>query len=143
MRNLKKLGLALIAAVQLGGCSTPADVATSSAAIDGVGTCQELFVREAACTNFIPMLVDLRIKHDLPAGIAERAREPDGRAELIAMARDEWKIDSAEPARGQTCEKLAAALPAETVAAMQACLQRASCHELVACVAPLHEQLLR
>jgi len=145
MRNLDKLGLALLFAGHLlGGCGDPAPGLSAAAATDDpVQTCEALFEREAACTDaFIPMLVDLRIRHDLPAGIGAAGRALGGRAQLIAQAKQEWRDDSQPAARARTCARIAPGQPAESVAAVRTCLARSSCEELVACVSPLHEAML-
>ena len=142
MRNLKKLGLALLfSANLLSGCGNSAPVgATQAATDDPIEACQAMFEREAACTDsFIPMLVDLRIRHDVPAGIAESAREPNGRAELIAIAKQEWSQDSLPAARARTCARVAPGQPQSQVAAVRTCLAKSSCDQVVACLSPFHE----
>jgi hypothetical protein len=146
MTRTKKLGMALIFTAQVFGCSTPATAPEQKAAAqvdDAVSTCEALFQREAACTDaFIPMLVDVRVKLDQPAGIAAKAHEAGGREALIAKARDEWKTDSLPESAARTCQK-AAGQPAALVATARACLAaHSACDAFVACVQPLHEQML-
>lgn len=139
MTRIKKLGLALILTAQALGCSTPASEPKVAAASESaIATCEALFQREAACTDsFIPMLVDTRIKLDLPAGIAATSREV-----LIAKAKEEWKVDSLPEAAARTCQKAAPGQPAAMVASARACLAESTCDAFVACVQPLHEQML-
>ncbi|HUS64383.1 MAG TPA: hypothetical protein VMZ28_07555 [Kofleriaceae bacterium] len=138
---------ALFALVVSSGCTAPpaapAPAPAASAVSEGISACQSLFARELACADtFLPVLIGLRIKHDLPQGIAERGKDAAGRAELLALAQAEFKVDAVDPARTQTCEKMGPALPADAVAMVRGCLQQTSCEALVDCVAPLHEQML-
>jgi hypothetical protein len=138
MKTLRTFGLALL----LAGCASAPEPTTpqvSAAASESLETCKSLFARQATCTDeFIPMLVDTRIRHDKPPGITARAKDA-GRDALIAQAKEEWKVDGAEPARTATCQKIAPRATPAMLAQGRACLEKASCADFVACMAPFHD----
>ena len=141
---MRRVALFVIA---LAGCGTdqPSAAAHRAALEDEspVEVCRRLFAREHECrAEFIPALVDLRLKLDLPAGIAARARS-QGRAALIALARAEYAVDGVEPQRSETCKRVAPSVPAAQLAAVRPCLQRPDCPAFVSCVMPMHEALFR
>lgn len=120
--------LSLICAALLG--SPPAEAGPR----DGRDTCVRLFVRQRACTaEFIPALVEARVKADKPAGIAETDRQ-QGRDKLVKQALEEWKSDSADAAIARTCASLA--LPSPALEQADACLAQLDCAGFVKCVIP-------
>lgn len=120
--------------------ATPASSA-ATASTDPHATCVQLMTRNRTCTDeFLPMLVDLRAKHDRPAGIA--AEVAADRAGVIAKARSEWATDSTDAAIAQVCSQLIASPAAAHLAAGTACLAEATCTPYVACIAPIMEQHL-
>jgi len=103
--------------------------------------CQAVFRRMRTCTDaWIPALVALRVRADVPAGIAETDRAI-GRDALVARAREEWSHDSTDEAIGATCRRLGAALdPADADRvreASRACLAEATCDGFTACISPV------
>jgi hypothetical protein len=133
----------IIFSLALAACSSTPEPVQQAAGSEPVEVCRSVFAREAECTDlFIPMLVDARIRHDLPAGITARAAQPGGREALIAAAKEEWKTDGAEPARSATCQKIASHATPQMVAQGKACLARGSCADFVACMAPFHDARL-
>lgn len=139
--------VALLLLISLGGCGTdPEPAAARQGALAGedpVEICRSVFTREYECrAEFIPALVDLRIKLDLPSGIAARARR-EGRAALIEVAHGEYAVDGTEPRRSETCKRVAVAAPPGSLRSAQACLQRSGCPAFVSCVMPMHEARLR
>ena len=102
---------------------------------DGRSTCVAVFERQRECTDaFIPALVDLRVRLDVPPGIAETDRK-DGRDALVAIALEEWSHDSTDEAIAQTCEKMPA--NEDLKAKAKECLAKAGCGAFVECVMPL------
>ncbi len=141
MTHLPKLAV-LTLVVACGGADTPAD-SDPARPRTMTETCNEIFVRQRDCTDqFIPALVDARIKADRPAGIAERA-ESEGRDAIIAEANGEWAEDSKDDAIAATCDRVVQSVPPEQAPKMQqagdACLAEASCDAFVACVLPMIE----
>lgn len=104
--------------------------------------CVELFTHNRTCTaQFIPALVDLRAKHDVPAGIA--AEVAANRAQVIAQANEEWAADSQPAAIDATCTQIAGGLGAgdqADIASIQACLSIQDCDAYTACVMPYFEK---
>ena len=118
----------------------PAGGGAGATAADAVAACKAMFARQYECREtFIPALVDMRIKHDVPKGIAAHAAKPGGRDELVGMAQKEYDTDGVDPKRSETCKKIATGLPPEAVAAARACAAKTDCASLVACVIPLQE----
>jgi hypothetical protein len=106
--------------------------------------CVSLFQRQRACTDvYLPALVDVRIRHDVPPGIAASAAEPGGRDALIAQANAEWANDSTDPAIDATCNQLVASTPPDQLAGMReqatACIGAATCEAFVDCFLPVIE----
>jgi hypothetical protein len=109
---------------------------------DARATCVATFQRQRECTSdFIPQLVALRVRLDVPGGIADKDREI-GRDALVAKAMEEWKSDSTDEAIGATCDQLAGADP-DGVAKGGACLAKSACGEFVDCLLPIIETHLR
>lgn len=109
--------------------------------------CIEVFLRQRDCTSdFIPALIDARIRLDVPPGIAARAAE-EGRDTLIAVALNEWASDSRDAAVEATCKQMVAQMPAEAfeslLSASRACLEESECSAFTACIVPVMEGHLR
>src|SRR5262245_54286396 len=127
------------------GAETPNENVTSSPALNEATNAQALcvqsFQRQRECTDaFIPALVDARVRHDRPAGIAA-ADHSEGRAALVAKALEEWRTDSLDASIHETCAGMishGAGTP-EMSAALSACLERTSCGEFVPCQIQLIE----
>jgi hypothetical protein len=121
--------------------SSPAQ-AQPATNVDGKALCVEVFTRNRTCTaQYIPALVDVRAKYDVPAGIAaEVAADRDA---VIAHANEEWATDSTDAAIDATCTKIIANLgPGDQVdiADIQACLANQDCGAWVACSMPYFEK---
>jgi hypothetical protein len=139
---------ALLALVACGGAQSPAKGEASAAPaaqataaadtqVDAKSTCVASWVRQRECTDqFIPALVDLRVRLDRPAGIATEAQQ-HGRDALIAQARGEWAQDSTDEAISVVCDRMVAALPSAPVEAALAdgakCLEATTCDAFVSC----------
>jgi hypothetical protein len=131
-----------------GGSAAPAPVGPDQAKTQPASTgdtkavCVEVFTRNRTCTDqYIPALVDLRAKHDQPAGIA--AEVAADRAGVIAQAKTEWATDSLPEAIDATCTKIAASLgeaDQATFGSMQACLSNQDCAAYTTCVMPYFEK---
>jgi hypothetical protein len=116
--------------------------AQPTAAADPKASCVAVLQRMRTCTDqFIPALVDLRIRYDRPAGIAAAA-EAKGRDALVAGALKEWSVDSSDEHIAELCgdidKKMTPALQ-ELVNAGHGCLGQQTCDAAVACVIPLIE----
>jgi hypothetical protein len=122
----------------------PSASSSSGAVHSALETCVASFSRQRDCTDaFIPALVDLRVRTDVPAGIAETART-GGRDALIAEAHDEWKKDSSDEAINDTCSRMAGRVDEAMLRSMSACLSHASCAEFVPCeIVVLEHRLAR
>ena len=112
---------------------------------DVVNHCVAVFTRQHDCTDeYIPALVDTRIDLDLPPGIAAAGATPDGRADIIDQAKQEWAVDGVEPKRTQTCQAIVPQLPPEVKAEAEnianTCLAKSTCGEFVQCVMPFQRQ---
>ena len=149
---------AAIVAAALWGCTTsrtcpapPARPTTASApAMDIRATCALELKRELTCKqSFVPMIVDTRIKLDVPRGIAARGKDQAGREELIAIAHREFAVDRA-PAKHRTIcdgrQAMVDAMPPERLQQLKTvagdCLAAADCEGYTRCVAPLLEKML-
>lgn len=144
---------ALIAAC---GASEPADTSEPAAAAvpsptpavapsgaDHHESCRKMFVRQRECgEEFLPALVDLRVRLDVPAGIAEADRD-QGRQALLATARREWAADSTDEAIAARCDQIVADNPPETLEALEPrsgeCLAHDSCQPFVDCALEIIE----
>jgi hypothetical protein len=104
--------------------------------------CVAVFTHNRTCTaQYIPALVDLRAKYDVPAGIA--AEVAAHRDKVIAQANEEWAVDSQPEAIEATCTKLTAGLGAgehSEMAGIQKCLSIQDCDAYTACVMPYFEK---
>ena len=111
-------------------------VKSSSEKHEGYDTCVAAFRRQRECTDdYIPALVDARVRADRPAGIAAKDKEI-GRDALVGLALDEWKDDSTEEAIDRTCTQItddeAAGAP-ELVQQAEHCLAESECAAFSAC----------
>ncbi len=146
MRKSIILSLALCAAAC--GSSKPAEKKTEPAAVtqseDEAG-CVKLRQRQRECTDaFIPALVDMRIKADVPPGIAAAAQK-DGRDAIVAQAMEEWKQDSTDEAIARNCKAMPAppSVTAEQRETARKCLDLAECQAFVDCFLPVLEQIFK
>jgi hypothetical protein len=110
--------------------------------------CVTARTRERECAaEFVPALVDLRIRIDIPAGIARTGRNARGRTRLLATAQTEFQADSTDERIAASCQEMAASIPADQlgpmVTAQQQCIAAADCAAFVECQMPLTEQRLR
>jgi hypothetical protein len=134
---MKKLALCLLLVAC--GKSTPTNV-PKEVTSDPKSLCVAVMQRARECTNdYIPQLVDLRAKHDMPPGIAaEVAKDRDA---VIAQAKQEWATDSQDPNIEANCDRLAPDLtdPSEQASAND-CLGKQECVGFSTCVMPLFEK---
>ncbi len=105
-------------------------------------SCRALMQRQRTCTTqFIPALVDARVQHDTPPGVAERERER-GREALVAEALAEWESDAQDPNIAALCADIAQAISQEKDALLRdsvsQCLAQAGCEAFVSCAVPLN-----
>jgi hypothetical protein len=137
-----------LGSILLFACAGGRDEHKSESAVEAdqsaLATCTAGMVRARDCTDrYIPALVDLRVRLDVPAGIV-KIDEEKGRPALVQMAMDEWAEDSKDPNIAATCEKMASQ-PAERLQGFlegaNGCLQSESCDAYVECVMPLHEAM--
>jgi hypothetical protein len=108
--------------------------------------CVALLERQRTCSaEYIPALVDIRVRHDLPAGIAATDREV-GRAALVAEAHEEWRADSTDQAIAGTCNHIVDGSDPGTLEQYRAqaatCRGAGDCASFVACIAPATEAWL-
>jgi hypothetical protein len=153
MTPRRALSIALLAAT-LSGCtkSTGPEPAkpTAAHAFDIRATCAAELKRTFECKeSFVPMIVDTRIKLDLPAGIAADGKDAAGRAAIVAKAHQEFAVGKAPDQHPAICERRQAmvdAMPAERVKAMQAsmptCPTSADCQAFTACMQPILERMI-
>jgi len=156
MTQLKTLfvsaALAALAACA-GGSDTPAKSETTAGTVsaestsDAQATCVASFARQRECTDqFIPALVDARVRADKPPGIAAKAQS-EGRDALIAEGKTEFAEDSKPEAASETCTHMISALPnpkmEEALAQAKSCLGVEGCDAFVACEIPIIEATLR
>jgi hypothetical protein len=117
----------------------PAPQVKASAEADAHQTCVAVVRRQRECTDaFIPALVDARVRADVPAGIAQKDKEV-GRDALVAMALEEWKVDSTDEAIDATCDK-ATAHP-EMIEKAEACMNQSACDAFSACTVEIVSSL--
>lgn len=147
------LGFALTALPALGllaACSSPrapaaapAPAGPTNVSNDPVELCKALYARQYECrSELIPAIVDLRVRHDQPPGIAAAAATPDGRKEIIDMALKEFETEGIEPKRSAICQAKAPGMPGTLVTAAKLCLGQPDCAGLVGCLIPLQESRL-
>lgn len=150
---MRAYAIPLILLAACGSSSGPAKSSTTPepapAATDPemAAMCQSMFVRQRDCTDeFIPALVELRVRLDVPAGIAAEDQER-GRDALVAQAMEEWKTDSTDEAIAAKCQTIPAGIPPEQMEQMRAqvteCMAAEACDAFVGCMMPIHEGRLR
>ena len=120
--------------------------APASSEAGPIEMCRDTFVRQRECQDtYLPALVDLRVRLDVPAGIAARDRE-EGRESLLAVAEEEYADDSTDEAIAATCDKIVGESSPEMIDAMaprmSECLAHDSCGPFVDCVLAITEERL-
>jgi hypothetical protein len=131
---------------QSSGAAEPTGDGTAQAP-DPQTVCEAGFARQLACGDvFLPALVEMRIRNNVPAGITERASTPEGREALMATARTEFAADSQPEAVTAQCHDIIAnEIPADRLAAMtdelQACTAQADCAAFTACRVAIIERV--
>ena len=135
----------LILTLGLGACGggssessssgTTTTAATSSDASPG-DACLATMARERECQDaFVPALVALRVRVDMPAGIAAEDAS-GGRDALVTSARAEYAAGATDEAFQQNCAQMAQ-MPAEQASAwtdiMEGCLATTDCAAFVEC----------
>jgi hypothetical protein len=139
----------VVVAAACGGAEAPAEKTQPqpvAAASDPHSVCVQAFHRQRECTDeFIPALVDARVRRNAPPGIVEKDQEL-GRDKLVEMALEEWKTDSTDAAIEQTCTDMASKMPPDQL--QQAtdqigqCLGAEGCTAFVDCLIPVIEPQL-
>jgi len=149
--------MALVIALFLVGCgsskSAPKEpgepkkpVASEGGEMDLLTVCVKTFERQYECTDdFIPALVDIRIKNGLlPASVANLPKQEGGREKLIEMAMEEWKTDGTEPKLTESCKTMIQVVSAEESeelrVAGEKCLAATDCKAFVDCMMPVVEK---
>ena len=142
----------VLAAAACGGAETPAEKpqpqaeAQPAASNDPHAVCVQAFQRQRECTDeFIPALVDARVRKNAPPGIAEKDQEL-GRDKLVEMALAEWKADSTDEAIEQTCTDMQSKMPPEQLQPatdqIAQCVAADGCTAFVDCLIPVIEPQL-
>jgi hypothetical protein len=116
------------------------EVKTSAERAEGYDTCVAVFRRQRECTgDYIPALVDARVRADHPAGIAAKDKEI-GRDAMVGLAMEEWKDDSTDEAIDRGCTAItsdeAAGAP-ELIQQAEACMEESTCAAFSACAVDL------
>lgn len=146
MSRSSSLVFVLLAAC--GGAETPAETASPPPkTADAHAVCVQSFQRQRECTDeFIPALVDARVRLDAPPGIADKDQEL-GRDQLVSMALEEWETDSTDASIEQACTAMTGNLTPEQQQGVAdqvgACLDADSCGAFVDCTIPIVEPMLR
>ena len=104
--------------------------------------CRSLMQRQRGCTaQFIPALVDARVKGDNPPGAAAREREI-GREALVKDALAEWENDAKDPNIAALCDDIAQSISPEKDSLLRSsvssCLAETGCEAFVSCAVPLN-----
>ena len=103
---------------------------------DPHATCVAMFEQQRACGDvFVPALVEARVRHDVPPGIAERDRA-EGREALLTVAHQEFQIDSTDEAIATTCQRIVEGDPdraAGLAGRAEACLEQTDCANFSGC----------
>lgn len=108
----------------------PAQAASTA---DFQTACMTVQQRNRTCTDdFIPALVDMRARKDLPPGIKDAVAQD--RAGVIAHAKEEWATDSTDEAFARQCQDLGTRVTTENVEAGKACMAKDTCAEYVPCI---------
>lgn len=125
----------LIAACGTASEASPAKPTTAQPASTGdfQAACMTVMQRNRTCTDdFLPALVDMRARKDLPPGIADAVAKD--RNAVIARAKEEWVTDSTDEAFARQCQMLTEHGTPENAAAGQACMAKDTCGEYVPCI---------
>jgi hypothetical protein len=125
----------LVAACGTASEASPAKPAAAQPASTGdfQTACMSVMQRNRTCTaEFLPALVDMRARKDMPPGIA--AAVAKDRAGVIAHAKDEWAADSTDEAFARQCQMLTEHATPENAAAGQACMAKDTCGDYVPCI---------
>jgi len=138
----------VLVAAACGGAESPAEKTPQpkSAADDPHSVCVQAFQRQRECTDeFIPALVDARVRRNAPPGIADQDQEL-GRDKLVEMALEEWKTDSTDAAIEQTCTDMESKMPPDqqerVTEQVGQCLGAEACRAFVDCLLPVIESQL-
>jgi hypothetical protein len=134
----------VVFAAACGGADAPAKSSTTAqpaAAATPRDTCVSVLTRQRECSDvYLPALVDARIQHDKPAGIAARA-EAEGRDTIIGLAPEEYVNDSTDAAIGATCDDAMTKLPPDQIDGLvqqaNQCLAADACQAFTDCVIPM------
>ena len=130
---------------QAGPPPVPTTPTTPQAAAHGdlQNRCTGVFARMRTCSDqYVPALVDVRVRLDRPPGIAAQAASD--RAGVIAQATQEWRKDSTDQAIAATCQHMVAEPPAkEDLDRAGACLAQHDCSAFVSCMTPIFEAHMR
>jgi hypothetical protein len=108
--------------------------------------CTAMMARQRECrAAFIPELVALRVRLDVPAGIAAQDQS-GGREALVAQANTEFDADSTDEAITRTCTEMMAQVPADQGVAMcqqaESCTAEPTCEAFVPCALAMVEARL-
>lgn len=108
----------------------------TAAPLTGREACTASMVRERECSaDFIPALVALRVRLDLPSGISARDGA-EGRDALVAEANAEWARDATDENIATNCAQMDE-LPADQATQwtdmMNGCLATDGCAAFVEC----------
>jgi len=139
----------VLVAAACGGAEAPAEKTQPqpmAAANDPHSVCVQAFQRQRECTKeFIPALVDARVRRNAPPGIADKDKEL-GRDKLVEMALEEWKTDSTDGAIEQTCASMEGKMPPDqqqkATEQVGQCLGAEACTAFVDCLIPVIESQL-
>ena len=150
MLRMTMMGLALVFGVACGGSSTTTEDegAGDTNAGDEVATdsahaiCVTAMSRERECqAEFLPALVALRVRLDMPAGITQRA-EAEGQEALLEEARGEYVNDATDEAIEANCSQLDEMPEERTQPIIETetrCLAASDCAGFVECQIAFHE----
>lgn len=145
---MSRIALALVLALAplVAACGTASEAspakpepAQATTAGDFQTACMTVMQRNRTCTDdFIPALVDMRARKDLPPGIADAVAKD--RAGVIAKAKEEWAGDSTDEAFARQCQMLTEHATPENAAAGQACMAKDTCGEYAPCIVSVMEK---
>ncbi len=123
----------------------PGETGSVTANSDDLATC--LAAREMLweCKDdYLPMLLDIRIALDFPAGVADRSQTPEGREELLSAASVEMPDYYTEEANQRICKQGIANAPADLRAmtpVAKSCLAQPDCATKIACWQPIEQKI--
>jgi hypothetical protein len=130
--------------------AAPTTAPSAAPVMDITAMCAEEIRRELSCKDdFVPMIVDTRIKLDLPKGTAARGKDKAGRDKLVAQAKKDFVVDYAPDKIETICSKRQAQVPSmppemlkELKALNEGCAAKPDCKGFTKCLAPTLEKLL-